>query len=149
MRKLKRLVYLDWDSLAHNSYSMRQVFVTQSFAMVFCLLLALLVWARGSVINLGITSEPIINDAFIQKKPTKKRVDNSQLAPESRNIEVEHLVQREVVESASSTYVVKSGDTLGHIAQRFKISVAKLKAMNELRSDVITVGRELTVSQGQ
>jgi len=53
-------------------------------------------------------------------------------------------------ESASpKVYVVKSGDTLGHIAQRFELSVAKLKAMNELQSDVIAVGRELIVSEAQ
>jgi len=53
-----------------------------------------------------------------------------------------------MAESASpKVYVVKSGDTLGHIAQRFGLSVANLKAMNELQSDVIAVGRELIVSE--
>ncbi len=55
-----------------------------------------------------------------------------------------------MADSASpKAYVVKSGDTLGHIAQRFGLSVAKLKALNELQSDVIAVGRELTVSEAQ
>ena len=49
--------------------------------------------------------------------------------------------------ASPKVYVVKSGDTLGHIAQRFGLSVANLKAMNELQSDVIAVGRELIVSE--
>jgi len=51
--------------------------------------------------------------------------------------------------ASPKVYVVKSGDTLGHIAKRFELSVAKLKAMNELQSDVIAVGRELIVSEAQ
>jgi LysM repeat protein len=131
---------------------MRQVFVLQSFAMASCLLLALLVWARGPVINSGVTLEPTTNvDLGNQKKVIKTKVDKSQPDPESLKDVVTYVAQREVVQSnsTSSIYIVKSGDTLGHIAQRFKVTVAELKAMNKLQSDVITVGRELTVSQGQ
>lgn len=131
---------------------MRQVFVLQSFAMASCLLLALLVWARGPVINSGVTLEPTTNVDFgNQKMAIKTKVDKSQPDPESLKDVVTYVAQREVVQSnsASSIYIVKSGDTLGHIAQRFKVTVAELKAMNKLQSDFITVGRELTVSQGQ
>lgn len=131
---------------------MRQVFVLQSFAMASCLLLALLVWARGPVINSGVTLEPTTNVDFgNQKTAIKTKVDKSQPDPESLKDVVTYVAQREVVQSnsASSIYIVKSGDTLGHIAQRFKVTVAELKAMNKLQSDFITVGRELTVSQGQ
>jgi LysM repeat protein len=51
--------------------------------------------------------------------------------------------------ASPKVYVVKSGDTLGHIAQRFELSVANLKAMNNLQSDVITVGKELRISEAQ
>ena len=120
--------------------------------MASCLLLALLVWARGPVINSGVTLEPTTNVDFgNQKTAIKTKVDKSQPDPESLKDVVTYVAQREVVQSnsASSIYIVKSGDTLGHIAQRFKVTVAELKAMNKLQSDFITVGRELTVSQGQ
>jgi peptidoglycan endopeptidase LytE len=100
----------------------------------------------------GIASEPSINvDLGNQKKAIKTKVDKSQPETESLKDVVTYLAQREVVQSnsTSSIYIVKSGDTLGHIAQRFKVTVAELKAMNKLQSDFITVGRELTVSQGQ
>ena len=61
------------------------------------------------------------------------------------------LTAEKIIDEPASpkVYVVKSGDTLGHIAQRLGLSVTYLKAINNLQSDVITVGRELTVSQGQ
>ncbi|MCI5064806.1 LysM peptidoglycan-binding domain-containing protein [bacterium] len=45
-----------------------------------------------------------------------------------------------------SRYLVRRGDTLGRIAQRYRTTVAKLKALNGLRSDVVRVGQTLVVS---
>ncbi len=42
-------------------------------------------------------------------------------------------------------YRVRRGDTLGHIALRYRTSVRKLKSMNRLRSDRIRIGRVLKV----
>jgi membrane-bound lytic murein transglycosylase D len=47
--------------------------------------------------------------------------------------------------SGASTYVVRSGDTLGVIAQRFGTTAADLRAWNGLRSSRINVGQRLTV----
>jgi len=47
---------------------------------------------------------------------------------------------------ASSTYVVRAGDTLGHIAQRFGVSTAALASANDLSSPHrIREGQELIV----
>ena len=42
-------------------------------------------------------------------------------------------------------YKVKRGDTLSHIAKRYRISVRKLKRLNNLRGNLIRVGQRLRV----
>lgn len=45
--------------------------------------------------------------------------------------------------SGGTVYVVVAGDTLSEIAQRKKLSVAELKKLNNLKSDVIRIGQKL------
>jgi murein DD-endopeptidase MepM/ murein hydrolase activator NlpD len=42
-------------------------------------------------------------------------------------------------------YRVKSGDTLSHIAGRYHTTVSKLKVLNKLRSDFLSIGQRLRV----
>jgi hypothetical protein len=44
-----------------------------------------------------------------------------------------------------STYTVRSGDTLSHIARKFRVSVAKIKKWNGLKSDFIRAGQILKI----
>lgn len=44
------------------------------------------------------------------------------------------------------TYTVKRGDTLSKIARDHKTTVARLKSVNNLKSDLILIGQRLTVS---
>lgn len=46
-----------------------------------------------------------------------------------------------------STYVIRPGDTLGAIARRHGTTVRELKAMNNLRSDLVRVGDTLTIPE--
>ena len=46
---------------------------------------------------------------------------------------------------AAGTYLVKRGDSLSVIAQRFGIPLAELKTANQLNSDTIRIGQELTL----
>ena len=128
---------------------MRYVISLQIVISFACLLLVLLLWSRGPVLhkesigslvggkhNLGTSSNVV--SSFVEGPVSDK--DKRVL-----------LTAEKIIDEPASpkVYVVKSGDTLGHIAQRFKVTVAELKAMNKLQSDFINVGRELTVSQGQ
>jgi LysM repeat protein len=45
----------------------------------------------------------------------------------------------------ASAYTVKSGDTLSHIARKFRVSVAKIKKWNGLKSDFIRAGQILKI----
>jgi LysM repeat protein len=42
-------------------------------------------------------------------------------------------------------YQVKDGDSLGIIAQKFKVSIKEIKALNGLKNDVIIVGQKLKI----
>jgi len=48
--------------------------------------------------------------------------------------------------NTSSSYTVKSGDTLSGIARTYSTTVANLKSLNKLSSDTIYVGQKLAVS---
>ena len=49
--------------------------------------------------------------------------------------------------SGGTTYIVKSGDALSKIAEKYKVSIAQLKKWNNLTSNNIRVGQKLIVSQ--
>ncbi|WP_244913445.1 LysM peptidoglycan-binding domain-containing protein [Heyndrickxia sporothermodurans] len=49
--------------------------------------------------------------------------------------------------STGTTYIVKSGDTLSKIGKEFGVSVAELKKLNKLTSDMIYVGQKLNIKQ--
>jgi LysM repeat protein len=44
-------------------------------------------------------------------------------------------------------YIVKSGDTLYSIAKKYNLSVNELKSLNNLTSNILTIGQKLKVSQ--
>ncbi|NDV68203.1 lytic transglycosylase domain-containing protein [Dysgonomonas sp. 25] len=52
----------------------------------------------------------------------------------------------DVVAASGQTYKVKKGDTLGGIARKYGVSVASLKKWNGLKSNNISTGRRLYVS---
>ncbi|WP_423188818.1 LysM peptidoglycan-binding domain-containing protein [Alkalibacterium sp. f15] len=53
------------------------------------------------------------------------------------------------VETVASVYTVKAGDTLGQIARQFSMTVAQLKELNNLTSDLIRVNQNLAVTSRQ
>lgn len=65
------------------------------------------------------------------------------------HISITRLISTTVVKGGTSkkgSYIVKAKDTLSAIAKRYKTSVAAIKQMNGLRSDIIRVGQNLRLS---
>lgn len=56
-------------------------------------------------------------------------------------------IKKNVVAGPTSTYEVKSGDSLYLIAMAFNTTVAKLREMNNLKKDNLRVGQKLIVPQ--
>ncbi|WP_201714417.1 LysM peptidoglycan-binding domain-containing protein [Rossellomorea arthrocnemi] len=52
-------------------------------------------------------------------------------------------------QESSSTYTVKSGDTLSHISVKYDVSVQDIKRLNNLSNDLIYVGQVLKVGKSQ
>jgi len=50
-----------------------------------------------------------------------------------------------VVSTSTGRYVIKPGDTLSRISQKFGVSVDKIKRLNNLSSDLIIIGRVLKI----
>jgi len=48
--------------------------------------------------------------------------------------------------ASASTYVVKKGDTLGQIAQKYNTTVNELKSLNNLSSDLILINQKLSIA---
>lgn len=59
--------------------------------------------------------------------------------------EVSQEPVKAVVSAIPSTYTVKNGDTLGHIAAKFGMSSRELKAENGLKTDRLSVGQTLRI----
>lgn len=82
-----------------------------------------------------------INGSATSSKPTETNKDKNTNTSKPKPENTQNNNQE-----ATSTYSVKSGDTLSHIAKNFKTTVASLKALNNLSSDMIYVGQKLKVS---
>jgi len=50
-----------------------------------------------------------------------------------------------VAQQSEQQYVVKSGDTLSHIAQRYQVSTSSLRGYNSLKNDTLKVGDKLRI----
>src|SRR5690606_15603930 len=51
-------------------------------------------------------------------------------------------------QAPSTTYEVKSGDTLYSLSERYGTSVDAIKQANDLYSDIIQIGQSLTIPSG-
>lgn len=57
------------------------------------------------------------------------------------------IVVREVRNSTQQTHIVRSGDTLSAIARKHRVTVAQIKAWNNLKSDNLQIGQKLVIKK--
>jgi len=82
----------------------------------------------------------LTSNSIVAGKSLKVKDDGSNSSNRSRNTE------NDSDDTENSVYVVKNGDTLGQIAEKFGMTTATLKSINNLTSNSISVGKKLTVS---
>lgn len=75
----------------------------------------------------------IVHEKEIYTFKTKKGIDKEKLAEEMKKV------------SDRSVHIVKSGESLGSIAKKYRISVNQLKTWNKLKSTTIHPGQKLIV----
>jgi LysM repeat protein len=98
--------------------------------------------------NNSITTFSIPGKNYVEKSPFDSLIT---VNLDSVNLETVNKPERELAPKikdpvrVQKTYVVKSGDTLSKIADKFNVSLAKLKSYNGLRSDMIRPGQKLKI----
>lgn len=79
------------------------------------------------------------NQIFAGKKPTFKALTTQSNVTKTSN-------STSTKTTTTDTYTVKSGDTLSGIASKHGTTVAKIKSLNGLKSDLIQVGQKLKLN---
>ncbi len=86
-----------------------------------------------------------------EEKKLKNRKHQKSLAAAIANGIEQHFQQKPLpgtwiaANRKVSRHIVARGDTLGGIAQRYNISLSKLRQVNSLKSDSISIGKELLI----
>ncbi len=70
---------------------------------------------------------------------------NLYLTPNKDMVSASQRAQIKLKSKYTGEYKVKSGDTLGHIAAKHKVSVKELKSANDLKNDNLSIGKVLKV----
>ncbi len=61
------------------------------------------------------------------------------------DIAIKKVKEKGGTEGSMTTHTVKSGETLGSIARKYRTTVSNIKRWNNLRSDIIRVGQKLRI----
>ena len=91
------------------------------------------------------------NNAFASTSPIAESPTKTSVAANRTEVKHEKKIEpkpkKEPVKKQPVTYVVKKGDTLGHIAASYggKITPTDIKRANNLRSDKLSIGQKLKI----
>lgn len=97
--------------------------------------------------ELFVPAELELDDRLASVYETEIAARQEELTNEAQYETEKDKARVEAIKKANAVkiYVVKSGDTLGHIAQRHKVTVSQLKKWNGLKSDFLRVGQKLKI----
>ncbi len=103
--------------------------------------------------NLQIGQKLRIPSSEQPQKTSTKTVKNEQsqktaASPEKAAPIIDTEITVRPKDEPSGKYTVKSGDTLGHIADRYGVTSKTIKELNALKSDNISIGQSLKVPSG-
>ena len=76
---------------------------------------------------------------------TANNITNRNLLRVGQKLVIPGVTQREAAATRGAIHIVQSGETLSEIAAQYDVTVAEIKAVNQLTSDVIAVGQELVI----
>ena len=95
--------------------------------------------------NWSAAAKEYLNHAEYKNKPSvRPRMDWNQKQFLSMSKETNTVTDTQTTK-APKTYTVKSGDSLGAIAVKYKTTVEKIKKSNGLKSDLIKPGQQLVI----
>lgn len=104
----------------------------------------------GSQSSTGVAIVSMNNSYWGPRYVTARRVADGAAAPAVKQAANKSTPAKTVAKAAptvpNGTYAVKRGDTLWAISSKYSTSVASLKRLNGLKSDMIYVGQKLKVS---
>lgn len=97
--------------------------------------------------NNSISSFNIPGKNYFEKTPMDSltSIKSDTMNVDSNMIPKNPVPKKNVSVRLQKTYIVKSGDTLSRIADKFNVSLAKLKSHNGLRNDLIRPGQKLKI----
>lgn len=98
----------------------------------------LMAWNNLRSTKISVGKSLIVGRRAVTRSTTPSQTDKAPVAEQTGNSEI-------VTKTTNEYYRVRSGDNLGKIAQKNKVTVAQLKSWNGLKSDKISVGKRLVV----
>jgi membrane-bound lytic murein transglycosylase D len=112
--------------------------------------------SAGMKLKIVLAPEPLFNPpptpAAPQNLPathTKSPETDSLLATADTTPKAFYTETRKIYEPVYATHIVKQGETLSKIAQRYRTSVNDLIQLNKLRSSSLKVGQKLQIKTGE
>ncbi|WP_299885597.1 LysM peptidoglycan-binding domain-containing protein [uncultured Lacinutrix sp.] len=105
---------------------------------VFCLL-SMTVISQNNMVDVTIDDRPAkMNMATGEYKFTGKKIKPSKTT-------IENNVIDNLGDSSTDIHVVKKGETLYAISKQYGVSMAQIKSVNNLSTNLLKIGQELTI----
>lgn len=102
----------------------------------------IMAWNNMRSTRISVGKSLVVGKRAVAPTPTQTQANEPVIAQQTTNSET---AMETVTKTVNEYYRVRSGDNLGKIAQKNRVTVAQLKSWNGLKSDRISVGKNLVV----